>query len=133
LGSSFEEVKPEAKIPAHNWHTRKPSQRFLSYGAWVFVGFALLVVSRPKFAASLGEDTEFVAGNIEWDMSKTALACEQKAIRRKICERWHQAFPNDLRSFDHIAPLVDHAKGQVAFEIPLLPQFHQVVAKGAVF
>src|ERR1700694_6013083 len=80
----------------------------------------LLIISCPEFAASLGEDAEFVAGDIEWYMSKTALAGEQKAIRRKICERWHQAFLNDLRSFNRIAPLVDHAKGQGTFEIPLL-------------
>jgi len=98
----------------------------------VLVAFVSLINSCPEFAAGLDEDTEFVAGNIEWYMSKTALAREQKAISRKIYERWHQALPNDLRGFNRITSLVDYAKGQAAFEIPLLPQIHQIVAERAV-
>src|ERR1700739_4285629 len=90
------------------------------------------MLSCPEFTAGLAEDAEFLAGNIEGYMSKTALAGEQKAIRRKMCERWLQSFPNDIRSFNRVAPLVDHAQGQVAVEIPLFPKLHQIVTECAV-
>src|SRR5580704_11506054 len=65
-------------------------------------------------------------------MSKTALAGEQEAVGRKIFKRRREAFTNDFRGFQHIAALVDHAERQGTFEIPLLPQLHQIVSERAV-
>ena len=65
-------------------------------------------------------------------MSKTAPAGEQEAVGRKIFKRRREAFTNDFRGFQHIAALVDHAERQGTFEIPLLPQLHQIVSERAV-
>ena len=56
--------------------------------------------------------------------------------RRRSGEKYASAGVRRLRTiskgFQHIAALADHAERQGTFEIPLLPQLHQIVSERAV-
>src|SRR5262245_34993103 len=94
------------------------------------LGLVMAARSSQHFA-SLHQRSQFRPRDLERHMAETAFAGQDQPFARKMVQRWFDAPADYVGGFNAVAALVNHAERQVAFEFPLAPKLHQVVAQRA--
>ena len=74
-----------------------------------------------EFTACFGKGADFLARDVEGDVSKATFTREQKSFRRKIFERRLQTLVDDFGSLDQVTTLVNDPEREISSKVPQSP------------